>query len=495
MADVVIGLDLGTGGVRMIAVDLQGKIIAQTTRSYPLLTPQSGWTEQNPLDWVEASLEALSNVTQQLDGHRAIALGLSGQMHGMVPLDAEGRVIRAAILWNDQRTGKAVEEIEVTISRQELIQRTGNPAITGFQLPKLVWLRTEEPQAYALLRHSLLPKDYLGYVLTGERVTEPSDASGVGCLNLASRQWDTDILNALNISPALFPTVVESTAIAGRLRSDIAARVGLPAGLPIVAGGGDNAAAAVGLGISSSNLNRGSLSIGTSGVIFAPYDRPIPDPQGRVHLFCHVDGGYHLLGVTLAAGGSLRWYRDTFAPQIAYTDLMDMAETSLPGARGILFLPHLSGERSPHLDPDTRGAWVNLSLAHTQADLIRAVLEGVAFSLRAALEAIGELTPVHQLLATGGGARSNIWLRILADVLQTELIAPKAEEGAAYGAAILAMVGVGAYPNLEAAFKTLPQGSNTVQPQANPLYEEAFKRYKLLYEALKAVRWRKAERH
>lgn len=488
MADVVVGLDLGTGGVRAIAVDLQGQIIAQTTRSYPLLTPQPGWTEQNPSDWVEASLNALSHVSQQLDGHQAIALGLSGQMHGMVPLDAEGRVIRPAILWNDQRTGKAVAEIEAAISRQELIQRTGNPAITGFQLPKLVWLRTEEPQAYALVWQILLPKDYLGYVLTGELVTEPSDASGVGCLNLASRQWDTDILNALKLSPDLFPSVVESTAIAGRLKSDIAARVGLPAGLPIVAGGGDNAAAAIGLGISSSHLNRGSLSIGTSGVIFAPCDRPIPDPEGRVHLFCHVDGGYHLLGVTLAAGGSLRWYRDTLAPHIPYTELMDLAEQSLPGARGVLFLPHLAGERSPHLDPDTRGAWVNLSLAHTQADLTRAVLEGVAFSLRAALEVISEITPVHQLLATGGGVRSSTWLRILADVLETELIEPKAEEGAAYGAAILAMVGVGAYPNLEAAFKMLPQVSDTVQPQANSVYEAAFQRYKLLYEALKAVR-------
>lgn len=207
-----------------------------------------------------------------------------------------------------------------------------------------------------------------------------------------------------------------------------------------------------------------------------------------MHSFCHVDGGYHLLGVTLAAGGSLRWYRDRFAPHITYTDLMDMADRSLPGARGILFLPHLSGERSPHLDPDTRGAWVNLSLAHTQADLIRAVLEGVAFSLRAALEIISEITPLHQLLATGGGARSSIWLRILADVLNTELIAPRAEEGAAYGAAILAMVGVGAHASLEAAFKVLPQDSNTVKPQANPVYKEAFNRYRLLYEALKAVR-------
>ncbi|MBD0304872.1 MAG: xylulokinase, partial [Tolypothrix sp. T3-bin4] len=372
--------------------------------------------------------------------------------------------------------------------RQELIQRTGNPAITGFQLPKLIWLRTEESEAYTRLWQILLPKDYLGYVLTGEPVTEPSDASGVGCLNLANRQWDTDILNALNINPALFPPVVESTAIAGRLKSEIAARVGLPDGLPVVAGGGDNAAAAIGLGISSSNLNRGSLSIGTSGVIFAPCDRPIPDPQGRVHLFCHVDGGYHQLGVTLAAGGSLRWYRDMFAQDISYTELMDMAEHSVPGARGVLFLPHLAGERSPHLDPDTRGALVNLSLAHTQADITRAVLEGVAFSLREALEVISAIAPVHQLLATGGGARSSIWLQILADVLQTELIAPKAEEGAAYGAAILAMVGVGAYPNLEAALKILPQDSNVVQPQINAVYEAGFKRYKLLYDALKAVR-------
>ncbi|WP_334928655.1 xylulokinase [Nostoc sp.] len=488
MTDIVVGLDLGTGGVRAIAVNLQGQIIAQSSRSYPLLTPQPGWTEQNSSDWVEASLDALFDVTQQLNGYRAIALGLSGQMHGMVPLDADGKAIRRAILWNDQRTGKAVVEIEATIPRQELIQRTGNPAITGFQLPKLLWLRTEEPQAYSRLWQILLPKDYLGYLLTGEAVTEPSDASGVGCLNLANRQWDTDILHALDINPALFPPVIESTAIAGRLKSEIAARVGLPVGLPVIAGGGDNAAAAIGLGISSSNLNRGSLSIGTSGVIFAPCDCPIPDPEGRVHLFCHVDGGYHLLGVTLAAGGSVRWYRDTFAPHISYTDLMDMAERSQPGARGVLFLPHLAGERSPHLDPHTRGALVNLSLAHTQADITRAVLEGVAFSLRSALEVISAIAPLNQLLATGGGARSHIWLQILADVLQTKLIAPKAEEGAAYGAAILAMVGIGVYPNLETALKILPQDSNVVEPQANLLYEASFKRYRLLYDALKAVR-------
>lgn len=488
LADVVIGLDLGTGGVRAIAVNLQGQVVAQTTQSYPLLTPHPGWTEQHPADWVEASLKALSEVAGQIEGQTVVALGLSGQMHGMVPLDEDGQVIRPAILWNDQRTGAAVAEIEAAVPRSDLIQRTGNPAITGFQLPKLVWLRSEEPQAYEQVRQILLPKDYLGYVLTGAAVTEPSDASGIGCLNLASRQWDQDILTALDISPDLFPTVVESTAITGRLKPELAERTGLPAGLPVVAGGGDNAAAAIGLGISDRNLKRGSLSIGTSGVIFAPCNVPTPDPQGRVHLFCHADGGYHLLGVTLAAGGALRWYRDTFAPDIAFADLMALAEKSEPGARGVLFLPHLAGERSPYLDPDTRGAWVNLSLAHTQGDLIRAVLEGVAFSLRAALEVIQGISPVNQLLATGGGVRSPLWFHLLADVLGTELVAPKAEEGAAYGAAILAMVGIGAYPSLAAAFNMLPEAIEAVQPQQHAAYEAAFDRYTPLYESLKAVR-------
>ncbi|HEY9644406.1 MAG TPA: xylulokinase [Coleofasciculaceae cyanobacterium] len=501
MTDVAIGIDLGTGGVRAIAVDLQGRVLAQTTVSYPLLTPQPGWAEQNPSDWIAASLNALTHVAQRLDGHQAIAIGLSGQMHGMVPLDAEGRVIRPAILWNDQRTGAAVAEIEAKIPRQELIQRTGNPAITGFQLPKILWLRSQEPQSYARLRQTLLPKDYLSYYLTGERVTEPSDASGVGCLNLVTRHWDVDLLSALEISGDLFPAVVDSTALIGCLKPEIAAQVGLPSGLPVVAGGSDNAAAAIGLGMaspprssspsvspSSSYGHRGSLSIGTSGVIFVPCDRPSPDPQGRVHLFCHVDGGYHLLGVTLSAGGSLRWYRDTFAPHLTYIDLIAMAEPSQPGAQGILFLPHFSGERSPYLDPEARGAWVNLALAHSQAEVIRAVLEGVAFSLRSVLEVIEAIAPVQQLLATGKGTRSNFWLQILADILKTELVAPQSEEGAAYGAALLAMVGVKAHPTLEAAFKVLPKGRYAMHPQVQPVYEAAFQRHLRLYEVLKAVR-------
>jgi xylulokinase len=485
---VAIGIDLGTGGVRVVAIDPQGKRVAQATRSYPLLTPHSGWTEQNSSDWVVASLSALTEVAQKLAGYEVVALGLSGQMHGMVALNAEGAVVRPAVLWNDQRTHQAVAAIEAIVPRSELIQRTGNPAITGFQLAKLIWLRHEEPAAFHETRQVLLPKDYLGYVLTGDRFTEPSDASGVGCLNLQTRQWDTEILSALDLTPALFPPVVASTAIGGRLQPAIAAQIGLPAKLPVVAGGGDNAAAAIGLGISGMQLHQGSLSIGTSGVIFVPIAHPTPDPEGRAHLFCHVDGGYHLLGVTLAAGGSLRWYRDRFAPEQSYDELMQQASQSPPGARGVLFLPHLAGERTPYLDSEARGAWVNLALAHDQSDLIRAVLEGVAFSLRAAQEVVTAIVPIHTLLATGGGARSPLWLQILADVLSVELVSPQAEEGAAYGAALLAAVGVGMYADLATAIATLPPTKTSVLPNVNPVYEQQFDRFKALYRALRNVR-------
>ena len=488
MNEVAIGLDLGTSGVRVIAVDLQGRVVAQSTRSYPLLSPQPGWTEQDPADWVAASFAALSEVAQQLTNFTPIALGLSGQMHGMVALTAEGAVVRPAILWNDQRTDRAVVEIEAIVPRSTLIQRTGNRAVTGFQLPKLIWLRREEPAAFAQTQQVLLPKDYLGYVLTGNRATEPSDASGTGCFQLSTRQWDTEILAALQLDLALFPQVVESTALTGRLKPDLAAQLGLPVGMPIVAGGGDNAAAAVGVGISSAHLHQGSISLGTSGVIFAPVEQPTPDPEGRVHLFCHVDGGYHLLGVTLAAGGALRWYRDTFAPNSTYADLMNLAALSPPGSQGVLFLPHLSGERTPYLDPEARGAWVNLALAHSQADLVRSLLEGVALSLRLVQKVMAPLSSLETLIATGGGAKSAIWLEILADVLGVTLVTPQAEEGAAYGAALLAMVGVGVYSKIDQGIKLLSDAAKPIDPQVNPIYAKRFEQFETLYEALKVLR-------
>lgn len=484
---VALGLDLGTSGVRVVAIDLQGIVVAQAARSYPLLTPHPGWTEQNPADWIAASLDALKEVAHKLQGHSIIALGLSGQMHGMVSLDNSGTVIRPAILWNDQRTGKAVAQIEATIPKNELVQRTGNPAVSGFQLPKVLWLRTEEPEAFTRTSHVLLPKDYLGYVLTGEMRTEPSDASGVGCLNLSNLAWDLDILKALEIDNNLFPQIIGSCEIVGRLKTDIATLTELPDGLPIIAGGGDNAASAIGLGISCAKLGRGSLSIGTSGVIFAPLNSPTPEPEGRAHLFCHVDGGYHLLGVTLAAGGSLRWYRDTFAPTATYDQLISLAENVPAGANGVIFLPHLAGERTPYLDPDARGAWIGLSLAHHAPELTRALLEGVAFSLRAALDVMTPLLSINELVATGGGAKSRVWLQILADVLGIKLKYPKLAEGAAYGAALLALVGAGAYPTIEDAIAILPNDGDYVYPTSRPIYTETFERYKALYTALKEL--------
>ncbi|PIG92106.1 xylulokinase [Gloeocapsopsis sp. IPPAS B-1203] len=493
---VVIGIDLGTSGVGVVAVNLQGAIAVQATRSYRLLTPHPGWTEQNPDDWIAATFQALTEVVQQLKDYQIVGLGLSGQMHGMVPLDAGGNVLRPAILWNDQRTGKAVTTIETIVPRQELIQRTGNPAITGFQLPKIVWLRESEPQAFSQMHHVLLPKDYLGYVLTGEIATEPSDASGVGCLNLGDRTWDLDILTALDLNPQLFPQVITSTAVVGKLTPEIASMTGLPAGLPIIAGGGDNAAAAIGLGISSTNCDRGSLSIGTSGVIFVPLSQPIPEPEGRVHLFCHADGSYHLLGVTLAASGSLRWYRDTFFPDFSYDELTEWASSAPPGSGGVIFLPHLAGERSPFLDSEARGAWLNLSLAHSKAEMTRAVLEGVAYSLRAALEVIEAIArsaapkaiaPIHELVATGGGSRSALWLQIITDVLGINLAKPVLTEGAAYGAALLALVGCDVYPNLETVFQLLPAIEEYTQPNSYPVYTDAFQRFTAIYTALKSI--------
>lgn len=408
------------------------------------------------------ALEALRELTGKLATMNAlpVALGLSGQMHGLVALDAHGEVVRPAPLWNDQRTGQAVAWIEERIPRADLIARTGNRAVTGFQLPKLVWLRETEGEAFARTRHALLPKDYLGYVLTGEMRSEPSDASGVGALNLAKRGWDADLLSVLDLNRALFPEVVPSTAVIGTLRAELTGATGLPKGLPIVAGGGDNAAAAVALGLTSRRPEVGSVSLGTSGVVFAPLTAPTPDPEGRVHLFAHADGGYHLLGVTLACAGALQWLRDKLAPEVAFDTLLGEAAGVPDGADGVTFLPYLAGERSPLMDPDVRGAWTGLSLAHGRAHFTRALLEGTACALADAFEVMRPLSRVSSLLATGGGARSDLWLGLVSGALSVQVARSESEPGAADGAAILAMPAAGLHANLEAAMEALcPQGT------------------------------------
>lgn len=473
-----LGLDLGTTGVRVVAVSLEGEVVATASRAYPLLTPRAGWTEQRPSDWLSAVAASLSEIVERLDRRSIAAIGLSGQMHGLVVLDRAGTVIRPAILWNDQRTGEAVAAIERAIPRVELIRRTGNRAATGFQLPKLIWLRSQEPGAFARVATVLLPKDFVAHVLTGVFAAEPSDASGSGCFDLAAKRWDEEILDAVGLDVRWFPPVVASTDIVGRVTREAAEWSALPEGTPVIAGAGDNAAAATGLGISNQHPRRGSVSLGTSGVIFAPLSTPRPDPEGRVHLFCHADGRYHLLGVTLAAAGSLQWFRDTLAPGSAFNDLLALAAGSPPGANGVTFLPYLAGERTPHMDPDLRGAWTGFSLATARGDLVRSLLEGVAFSLRDALDVVRSLSDVEELLATGGGARSDLWLQILGDVLETPLVRPLQDEGAAYGAALLAMLGTSSVPTLDHLFSEVGDGPERIVPAGIGPYTEALRRYR-----------------
>ncbi|GEM86515.1 xylulokinase [Meiothermus granaticius] len=484
MNPVSIGLDLGTSGLKVIAVTAQGERVAEASANYPLLTPKPGWTEQNPQDWVEATRKALSELALALRGrYEPVALGLSGQMHGATFLDAQGQVIRPAPLWNDQRTGEACAEIERAIPRGELIQRTGNPAVTGFQLPKLVWLRRAEPEHFARVAQVLLPKDYLGFALTGHMATEPSDASGVGALNLAARAWDHDILSALDLRAGMFPEVLPSHAVSGRLSPEWAKATGLPEGLPVVAGAGDNAGAAIGLGLSQTRPGLGSLSLGTSGVLFVPLETPTPEPEGRIHLFCHADGGYHLLGVTLAAAGSLQWYRDKLAPGVPFDELMGEAEAVSVGSDGLVFMPYLAGERSPYLDPDLRGSWLGLSLAHGRGHLTRSLLEGVALSLRDVLEVMRPLVRLERLLAIGGGARSELWLSIVASALRLPLARTEIEEGPARGAAVLGLVGAGVYASVaEALEATAPQQTELQHHRLE--METVYARYKQGFAAV-----------
>ncbi len=480
----MLGLDLGTSGLKAVALDAAGRTVAECTHGYPLFTPRPGWTEQQPADWVNAAAVALKELSLALAALKAVpaALGLSGQMHGLVPLDPRGEVIRPAMLWNDQRTEAQVRDTELCVGRRELVARTGNRAVTGFQLPKIIWMRDEEPELYARLRHALLPKDYLGYVLTGQMATEPSDASGVGALNLAHNVWDAEVLGALDLNTDLFPAIHASTDVTGHLTPQWAQALGLPAGLPVVAGGGDNAAAGIALGLTAAQPQIGSLSLGTSGVIFAPLRSPTPDPEGRVHLFAHADGGFHLLGVTLSAAGSLHWLREKLAPATSIEELIDEAASVPPGAEGVSFLPYLAGERSPLMNPQARASFSGLSLAHGRGHLVRAVLEGTAASLADTYDVIRPLAPLERLLSTGGGARSDLWLGLVSGALGVPVASARDRPGAAHGAAILAMPAGGLHSDLQAAMAaTRPGPGDAVPPQE---MKEALAQYRQVRRAL-----------
>src|SRR3954449_11453551 len=427
----VVGLDVGTTAVKALALSEDGSIVARAEREYGLSTPRPGWSEQDPEDWWPATEDALA----ALDVGRADGIGLSGQMHGLVALDSADAVIRPAILWNDQRTGAECAEIEQRVGFERLVRLTGNRALTGFTAPKLVWMRRHEPENWDRIAHVLLPKDYVRLRMTGEHAIDVADASGTLLFDVARRTWSDEVLDALEIPREWLPRALESPEVSGETDD----------GVPVAAGAGDQAAGALGVGVD--RVGPLSIALGTSGVVFAALDEFAADPQARVHAFCHaVPGGWHAMGVMLSAAGSLAWLRGVAADGTAFSELVREASEWEPGAEGLTFLPYLAGERTPHADPDARGAFAGLSLRHDRGALVRAVLEGVAFGLRDSFDLLAELgMQPERGRVSGGGARSELWLRIVASVLGIPLERPVAEEGAAYGAALLGGVAGGGW--------------------------------------------------
>ncbi|NTV62477.1 MAG: xylulokinase [Oscillochloris sp.] len=492
MTRYLVGLDIGTSGAKALLCDERGVVLATATAEYALRQPRPLWSEQDPADWWWGARTALQAVLHSsgVAGPHLLGLGLTGQMHGATFLDLRDEVIRPAMLWNDQRTAAECAEITALVGFARLIDIVGNPALTGFQAPKLLWLRRHEPAAYARVARVLLPKDYIRLKLTGVAATDAADAAGTLLLDLRSRNWSDDLLAALAIPRAWLPDVFEGPQVTGALLPEVAAQLGLPSGLPVIAGGGDNAAAAVGTGVVRSGVV--SSSIGTSGVLFAHADRIALDPSGRLHTFCHaVPGQYHLMAVTLSAGGSFQWLRNTLRglglPHLSYDALAELAATAPIGAEGLLFLPYLSGERTPHLDPLARGAFVGLTARHTAAHMARAVLEGVVYSLRDGLEIMRGLgLPITEIRATGGGAKSPLWRQLQADIYATPLATLAAEEGPAYGAALLAGVGAGLFADVgEAVARCVSvAGITTPDPAAVERHAAFYAIYRSLYGQL-----------
>jgi len=481
----LIGLDVGTTGARALAINLQGQVLASAVEEYPLSIPRPGWTEQDPETWWIASQSVIAAVTLQLETP-PIALGLTGQMHGSVFLDSAGNVIRPALLWNDQRTADQCRQITDLVGQEQLLRITGNVAVTGFQAPKILWLRDHEPAAYGRLQTVLLPKDFVRLRLTGDRATDASDASGTLLLDLKARDWSSEILSLLEIPKEWLPRVHEGSEPTGTITPAVAARLGLPPRLVVAGGAGDNAAAAVGNGIVRPGAV--SSSIGTSGVVFAFSEAPRTDSRGRLMSFCHAfPGGYHVMGVTLSAGGSLRWWRDAGAGGLDYDELTRLAAEAPPGSEGLIFLPYLAGERTPHLDAEARGAFVGLHLGHTSAHLARAVMEGVVYSLKDCLDlVVGLGVPVREIRATGGGARSPLWRQLQADVFGFPIHRNRVDEGPAFGAALLAGVACGAFESVDRTSDVVRVESEVElpDPELHELYEKERRIYSELYDAM-----------
>jgi xylulokinase len=494
----LLGIDVGTGGTRAVVVDEQGHVVASATDEHaPFASPQTGWAEQDPDDWWRACIGAVRAVLadKSVLADEIAGVGLTGQMHGTVLLDERDQVLRPALIWCDQRTEAQCRAITELVGAERLIELTLNPALTGFSLPKLMWVREHEPELWVRVRSILLPKDYVRLRLTGERATDVADASGTLLFDVTRRQWSSEMLAVVEINERWLPKVYESPEVTGRISAEGSAATGLRAGTPVVAGAGDQAAGAVGMGIVRPGMV--SATIGTSGVVFAATAQPSLDPKGRVHTFCHaIPERWHLMGVTQAAGLSLRWFRDRFGTggaddgRDAYDQLSEEAAGAPPGADGVLWAPYLMGERTPHLDPQARAALVGLTASHTRAHVIRAILEGVAFSLRDTLTIFDEMkVPVETIRLGGGGARSPLWRQIQAEVYGRAVEIVAAEEGGAYGAALLAGVGSGLWPSVDGACERVVRVASRVEPntEAIALMDRQYAMFRALYPALRDI--------
>ena len=492
----LLGIDLGTSGVKVLLVDETGKVVDSITREYPLLTPRPGWAEQNPHHWKDQSFLALREIVERNGNKKITAIGLTGQMHGAVLLDKEDRVIRPPILWCDQRTAKESEEIHKIFGYEKFLKITGNPALTGFTAPKILWVKKNEPDNFSKISKIFLPKDYLRFLLTKEFFSDVSDASGTGFFEVEKRDWSEEILKGLGIKKEWLPEVKESVEVTGKITKEVAKFTGLREGTPVVSGAGDQAASAIGCGIIEEGLI--SVTLGTSGVVFSSIESMKREKKGRLHSFCHaVRGKWHLMGVMLSAGGSFRWLRDTLGKEEKvigekegidpYEILTREAEKVPPGSEGVIFLPYLAGERTPYQDPYARGVFFGISLKTTKAHLIRSVLEGISFGLKDSLELMKEMgVKIGEVRIVGGGAKSPLWRGIISSIFELPLYTLRVEEGSSYGAALLAGVGSEVFKDEKEAVKVIKIKEKTEPVEKDrKVYQRIYPLFRELYSTLK----------
>ena len=482
-----IGVDSSTTATKALLMDDHGAVVAIGRSEYDFETPRPLWSEQSPHLWWDATVIAIREAIAQagIDGDAVAGIGLTGQMHGLVLLDKDGEVLRPAILWNDQRTQAECDEIRARVGPEELIAITGNDALTGFTAPKILWVRNNEPDVFARVSHVLLPKDYVRFRLTNNYAVDRAGGSGTILFDLAARDWSSDVLRVLGIPSEWLPPTFEGPDVTGRVTDQAAALTGLRPGTPVMAGGGDQAANGVGVGAVAPGVV--AMSVGTSGVVFAAADHPIIEPAGRLHAFCHaVPGMWHLMGVMLSAAGSYKWFKEAFAPDLTYDELNDAAAEVPAGSEGLVFLPYLTGERTPHPDPLARGAFVGLTVRHGLGHMARAVMEGVAFGLRDSVELMAAEMELGEVRVSGGGASSDLWLRIIADVIGLPVRVVGTAESAAHGAAMLAAVGAGAFDSVAEACEAAVELGEITEPGADAgIYTDVYGIYRDLYPVLR----------